>query len=228
MIVSNIDYDRLCSSQTFYSPSLPPSSVLPVSYLQAGFFQTLEVVMEAFDQLPNSFICLKQFLSQLVLPSAEGEVVPIISPSMYEKAVTSREIFRQQSSLWNCISPYLLKMMCEECECTRAIAAMELFSLYRNQFTTSLFCRRKKSTSRKQSITTSFTSLYPSHLALHIGPISDLQSLHSSVFDQPNKQEHKKVVDTINTIRLTVYIDHPHLTLQEYDDITTSIIMWLL
>ena len=204
--------------QTLYPSSLPPTSDLPVSDLQTKFLQTFEFVMGAFDQLPKSLDCLKQFFSQLVLPSAKGKVVPIISSSTYEKAVTSREVLRQQSSLWNCFSPHLLKMMCEECECTPAIAAMEQFILFRNQFITSLICRRKQTSTKKQSIMTPSISLHPSHLALHTGPISDLQSLHPSVFD-----EHTRVIDTIVTIRLTVHIDRPRLTLQVYDDITTSV-----
>ena len=222
MILSNTDYDKLCSSrkkqflQKLYPSSLPPTSDLPVSDLQTKFLQTFEVIAEAFDQLPKSLDCLKQFFSQLVLPSAKGSVVPIISSSTYEKAVTSREVLRQQSSLWNCFSPHLLKMMCEECECTPAIAAMEQFILFRNQFITSLICRRKQTLNKKHS-----SSLHPSHLALHTGPISDLQSLHSSVFDKLD--EHTRVIDTIETIRLTVHIDRPRLTLQEYDDITTSV-----
>ena len=203
--------------QTLYPSSLPPSSDLPVSDLQTKFLQTLEAVMEAFKSLD----CLKQFFSQLVLPSAKGKVVPIISPSIYEKAVTSREVLRQQSFLWNCFSPHLLKMMCEECECTPAIAAMEQFVLFRNQFITSLICRRKQTSTKKQNIMTPSSSLHPSHLALHTGPISDLQSLHPSVFDKLD--EHTRVVGTIETIRLTVHIDRPRLTLQEYDDITTSV-----
>ena len=179
--------------------------------------------MEAFDQLPKSLDCLKQFFSQLVLPSAKGKVVPIISSSTYEKAVTSREVLRQQSSLWNCFSPHLLKMMCEECECTPAIAAMEQFILFRNQFITSLICRRKQTPTKKQNIMTPSSSLHPSHLALHTGPISDLQSLHPSVFDKLDQHKRSRVIDTIETIRLTVHIDRPRLTLQEYDDITTSV-----
>ena len=173
--------------------------------------------MEAFEQLPDSLSRLKQFFSQLVLPMGEGRVVPIVSPSTYENATSTKEMFRYQSSLWNSFSPHLLKMMSEECQCPPAIEVVEQFLQFRSKYASSFICRRTKLLPRANNMT---TSLHPSHLAYHTGPLSDLQSLHPSVFE--SLDEHKSP-EPQETMRLTVQVDRPHLTLQDYDDITTAV-----
>ena len=199
------------------------SEVSDFSELQSQFLHTLRGVIESFDQLPNSLTLLKQFLGQLVLPLGEGKIVPIVDPSRYEKATTTRDLFRQQSVLWNSFSPHLLKMLCEECQCSPAMEAVEQFLLFRNHFANSLICPQTQSADEIDDPTSSTTqrfSLHPSHLSYHTGPISDLQSLHPSVFQCLD--EHKRV-DPPETIRLTIHLNRPHLTLQEYDDITTAV-----
>ena len=183
----------------------------------------LQSVMESFDQLPNSLSLLRQFLGGLVLPLGEGKTVPIVDPSRYEKVTTSREVFRQQSVLWNSFSPDLLQMLCEECQCSPAMEAVEQFILFRSHFANSLICRHTQSvdkTNNPNTSTTPSSSLHPSHLSYHTGPISDLQCLHPSVFQCLD--EHKRV-EPRETIRLTVQLNRPHLTLQDYDDITTAV-----
>ena len=198
-------------------PSPPPPSQLQVSNLQSQFLQTLQSVMKAFEQLPDSVSRLKQFFSQLVLPMGEGKVVPLVSPSTYENAATTKEVFRSQSSLWNCFSPHLLQMMSEECECPPAIAAVEQFMQFRSKFATSLVCRRTKPLQKVDSTT---TALHPSHLAYHTGPLSDLQSLHPSAFECLVEHHGSQPLETV---RVTVQVDRPHLTLQDYDNITTAV-----
>ncbi|CAI8034330.1 Ankyrin repeat domain-containing protein 50, partial [Geodia barretti] len=195
-------------------PTTTPPPELKVSDLQSQFLQTLAAVMEAFEQLPDSLSRLKQFFSQLVLPMGEGKVVPIVNPSTYENAASTEEVFRCQSSLWNCFSPHLLMMMSEECQCPPAIEAVEQFLQFRSKYASSLICRRTKLPTKASNTT---TSLSPSHLAYHTGPLNDLQSLHPCVFDEHKSPEH------LETIRVSVQVDRPHLTLQDYDDITTAV-----
>ena len=202
-----------------------PSSLVTSDFseLQGRFLQMLQSAMELFDQLPNSLSLLKQFLDQLVLPLGEGNTVDIVDPSRYEKATTSREVFRQQSVLWNSFSPDLLKMLCEECQCSPAMEAVEQFIQFRSHFATSLICRQTQSVvdlNDPNNSTTFSSSLHPFHLSYHTGPISDLQSLQPSVFQCLD--EHKRV-EPPETIRLTVQLNRPHLTLQDYDDITTAV-----
>ena len=170
--------------------------------------------MEAFEQLPDSLSCLKQFFSQLVLPMGEGKVVPIVNPNTYENAASTKEVLRCQSSLWNCFSPHLLMMISEECQCPQAIEAVEQFLQFRSKCASSLICRRTKLPTKASKLT---TSLSPSHLACHTGPINDMQSLHPCVFDEHKSPEH------LETVRVTVQVDRPHLTLQDYDGITTAV-----
>ena len=188
-----------------------------MSDLQSQFSQTLVAVMEAFEQLPDSLSRLKQFFGQLVLPMGEGKVVPIVSPSTYGYATTTTEMLRCQSSLWNSFSPHLLKMMSEECQCPPAIEAVKQFLQFRSKYASSLICQQTKLLPKSSNTT---TSLHPSHLAYHTGPLSDLQSLHPSVFE--SLDEHKSP-EPQETMRLTVQVDRPHLTLQDYDDITTAV-----
>ena len=198
-------------------PQPYPAPTSELQHLQSQFLHTLQSVMETFEQLPDSVSRIKQFFSQLVLPMGEGKVVPLVSPSTYENAATTKEVFRSQSSLWNCFSPHLLQMMSEECQCPPAIAAVEQFMQCRSKFATSLVCRRTKLLQKVDSTT---TSLHPSHLAYHTGPLSDLQSLHPSAFEC--LVEHRGS-QPLETVRVTVQIDRPHLTLQGYDNITTAV-----
>ena len=219
-----LDYEMLFSTRAKEAiqkpfPPNPPTtpSQLQVSDLQSQFLHTLQSVMDAFEQLPDSVSRLKQFFSQLVLPMGEGKVVPLVIPSTYENAATTKEVFTSQSSLWNCFSPHLLQMMSEECQCPPAIAAVEQFMQFRSKFSTSLVCRRMKPLQKVDSTT---TSLHPSHLAYHTGPLSDLQSLHPSAFEC--LVEHRGS-QPLETVRVTVQVDRPHLTLQDYDNITTAL-----
>ena len=219
-----LDYDKIVSikknealQKLYPSPTTTPSLELKVSDLQSQFSQTLVAVMEAFEQLPDSLSRLKQFFSQLVLPMGEGKVVPIVTPSTYENATTTKEMIRCQSSLWNSFSPHLLKMMSEECQCLPAIEAVEQFLQFRSKYANSLICQRTKLLPKSNNTT---TSLHPAHLAYHTGPLSDLQSLHPSVFESLDED---KSPEPQETMRLTVQVDRPHLTLQDYDDITTAV-----
>ena len=200
-------------------PSLPttPPSEMNVADIQGQFLQTLQTVMNAFEQLPDSLSRLKQFFSQLVLPMGEGKVVPLVSSSTYENATTTKEVFRRQSSLWNCFSPHLLKMMSEECQCPMATAAVEQFIQFRSIHANSLICRRTKLIQKQGNAT---SSLHPSHLAYHTGPLANLQSLHPSVWECLDEHKNSKPLETV---RVTVQVDRRHITLQDYDDVTTAV-----
>ena len=199
-----------------FHPTTPPSEMNVVG-IQGQFLQMLQTVMDAFEQLPDSLSRLKQFFSQLILPMGEGKVVPLVSPSTTENATTTKEVFRRQSSLWNCFSPHLLKMMSEECQCPMATAAVEQFIQFRSTHANSLICRRTKLIQKEGNAT---SSLHPSHLAYHTGPLANLQSLHPSVWeclDEHKNSEH------LETVRVTVQVDRRHITLQDYDDVTTAV-----
>ena len=220
-----LDHRQPLSMSTRHSLqyTLASSKTSNFSDLQSQFLQVLSIVMDSFDRLPNSLSRLKQFFSRVVLPLGEGKIIQLVDPSSYEKAVTTRELFRQQSVLWNSFSPDLLKMLCEECQCSPAMEAVRQFILFRSRFASSLVCRQTLSLDEANDpngTTTSSPSLHPSHLTYHTGPIHDLQSLHPSVFQHLDERER---VDPPETIRLTVHVDRPHLTLQDFDDITTAV-----
>ena len=220
-----LDFERQKSNNVSRPISAVVSHDQPSNFsdLQSRFFQMLNEVMNAFDRLPNSLNRLKQLLSQVALPLGEGKVASLVDPSRYENAITTREVFRQQSVLWNGFSPHLLKLLCEETQCSVAMATVEEFLQYRSQLGSSLICRRTQSLdkpSASQNTTATSPPLHPSHLTCHTGPIDALQSLHPSVFHRLD--EHQRVLPG-DTIRLTVQVDRPHLTLQDYDNITTAV-----
>ena len=193
------------------------------SELQSQFLLMLQDVMESFDRVPNSLALIKAFLGSLVLPlGSEGKTVPVVDPSRYEKVTSTRELFRQLSVLCNCFSPDLLKMMCEECQCSPAMVAVEQFLMFRKTFADSLLCRQRVSADEASNNNNTATTspLSPFHLACHTGPIDSMQSLHPSVFQCLDEHKH---IDPPETIRLSVQVDRPHLTLQDYDDITTAV-----
>ena len=202
-----------------FHPSLPttPPSEMNVADLQSQFLQMLQTVMEAFEQLPDSLSRLKRFFSQLVLPMGEGKVVPLVSPCTYENATTTKEVFRCQSSLWNCFSPHLLKMMSEECQCPMTTAAVEQFIQFHSTHANSLIFRRIKLILKQGNAA---SSLHPSHLAYHTGPLANLQSLHPSVWECLDEYKNS---EPLETVRVTVQVDRRHITLQDYDDVTTAV-----
>ena len=190
------------------------------SRLQSRFFQMLQSVMRAFEIEPNSLHKVKQFLGEIVLPLGKGKTVAVVDPSRYEATTATRELFRQDSDLWNCFSPELLKMICEECQYTPAIEAVEQFMMFRKTYTNSLICQQKSSQVKQLDRSAMSSSLSPFHLACHTGSISNLQSLHPCVFQDLDED---KKVDRHETTRLTVEINRPCLTLQDYDNITTAV-----
>ena len=187
--------------------------------LQNQFSQMLQSVMEAFAVDPDSLRRLKQFFCELVLPLGKGKMVAVVDPTRYDTATTTRELFRQHSDLWNCFSPELLKMMCEECQCTPAIEAVQQFMMFRKTHANLLICQQKAMEVEELGGSAMLSSLYPFHLSCHSEPTSDLQSLHSGVFQHldKDKKEPRK------SIRLTVEINRPRLTLQDYDNITNAV-----
>lgn len=187
---------------------------LKVKDLQNQFLLALKLVIEAFEKFPVPLHCLTQFLSQLTLPGKVSST--IIDPDTYKNATNTKELFTAQATLGNCFSPHLLTMISEGCECPAAIQAMQEFTEIRSKFSNSLifeqiYCLPEgRIKSNKQS----------SLLKYHLCPLSELQSLHPSLFDCTEDHKGSKLSETV---RLTVEVDRPYLTLQDYDDITTAV-----
>ena len=220
---SSIDHDKIMptrkkevlqnlnSSQSSINPKLE----FKARDLQSRFLHALEVVTETFQSDPHSLQRLKGFFSRLSLPWKTP--LPIVDAGTYENAAGSEELFAAQPGLWNCFSPHLLVMISKECGRPEAIDAMKQFTVFRSKFASSLFFEqiytlpeeRKKATFTQSSL-----------LMYHTCPLSELQSLHPSVFECLDEQ---KSSESQATIRLTVQVDQLHLTLQDYDDITTAV-----
>ena len=177
----------------------PAKSKLTVSDLQSQFQQALQSVMKAF-RTADSLFSLKEFFSQLVLPMGEGRFISVVQPTIYENATTSKEIFKYQFILWNCFSPYLLKMVSEKCH---HLPAIEQFFQFRSQCATSQMFNLTMN--NKSTPTHPFAPLK--------GSSTNLQSVHASV----------RCSETLGVIRVSVKIDRPQILLQDYDEITSAV-----
>jgi len=207
-------------------PSHPPLSSHAMfskfADISSAFLKLLTAVMDAFDEIPNSLDIIKQLLSQLVLPLGGGELVPLIDPKTYKGAVTTRELFRLISRLLNCLSPHLIRFLCEESQCLPAVAAVEEFNTVRGQHIESLLCIQESHDDELNNIDTLSAPLSHGHLKAHGLPMDTLQSRHPLVF---RMLDYHRVTSSqpLQTFRLSVEVDRPFLSLQDYDDITNAV-----
>ena len=182
--------------------------------------------MDAFDEIPNSLNILKQLLSQLVLPLKGGKVVPLVDPKTYKEAVTTRELFQLISPLLNCLSPYLIRFLCEESQCLPAVAAVQEFDTVRSQHIRSLLCLQESHNDNLGMASLS-VPLSPGHLKAHVLSVDALQSRHPLVF---RMLDYHRVPSSepLHTFRLSVEVNRTFLTLEDYDNITNALSAVLL
>ena len=102
--------------------------------------------------------------------------------------------------------------------CTPAIETVNHFMQFRSKFASSLVCRRTK---LLQVAGSSSTNLHPSHLNYHTGPLPDIQPFFSNAF------ECLEMSKSLERVRVTVQVDRPHLTLQDFDNITAAVCGYL-
>lgn len=201
------------------APTLSSSECSKFSRASDGFLKLLTNVMDAFDHFPNALDVLKKSIGQLVLPLGGGRVVPIIHLSYYEKAATTRELFRVLSPLWNPLSPDLLRYLVEQSHCHEAITAVAMFNLLRDQHSDSVLCVHDVNTT--EPVTTCHPApLSSGHYLAHNTPLDQLQSVHPSVF---RRLDHHKLVPSCETFRISVEVNLRILTQQDYDNITDAI-----
>lgn len=193
--------------------------------VSSTFLKLLTYIMDAFDRIPNALNAIKQLLQQLVLPlSTRGEVVPLIDPKTYNGAVTTRELFRLISPLLNCLSPHLVQYLCEELQCLPAMAAVQEFISVHDHHTQSILCIQESHDDEQNDLDTASLSapLSPGHFKAHSLPLDKLQSTHPLVFRMldyhraPSSQP-------LRTLRLSVQVNRPFLTLQDYSDVTNAV-----
>ena len=214
-----------------YGYSLPsPSSLVPrmepsqFASLSSAFLKMLSDVTVAFDKHPNFLDVLKQLLKQLVLPLSiqEGEVVSLIDPDIYRDAGLVRQLFRLLSPLLNCLSTDLIQYLCEESRCSLGLEVLEKFSHVREQHSESILCIQREDESEMNDLDTASISapLSPGHFKAHTMALDTLQSLHPLVFA---RLDYHKTTASPKTIRLSVEVNRPLLTVHDYDNITDAV-----
>ena len=191
-----------------HSP-LPSAAATPSDFSEVSqHFQQLEYeVIDLLDKFPNALAKLKQVLATLVFPRGEGKVVPLIDPRSYENALTVQELFSQLAPHWNPLSPDLLGLLLETSGCSMAATKIAEFIESRNSKGRLVLCVRQMPSS------VDFRSV-------HSAPLSQLQSLHRSLFAQLPKHQ---VISSQNTIRISVEVDKDLVDLSDYERITTAV-----
>ena len=182
----------------------------------------LSDVIDAFDKSPNSLGVLKRLLNQLVLPVGSGKVAPLVDPAIYKDTELIRQLFRLLSPLLNCLSPDLIRYLCEQSSCSLAINAVKEFIRVHDQHAESILCIRQDDESELNELDTasSFAPLSPGHFKAHSMPLDKLQSLHPLVF---RRLDIHKSTSSPQMVRLSVEVNRPMLTLQDYDNITNAV-----
>ena len=206
-------------------PPLPSISLASkFADLSSAFLKLLTAVMDAFDEIPNSLDIIKQLLSQLVLPLGNREVVPLIDPKVYNEAVTTRELFRLISPFLNCLSPHLIAYLCEESQCLPAVAAVQDFCTVHDQHVHSVLCIQESQGEEQNELVLASLSalLTPGHFKAHRLALDVLQSRHPLVFRMLNYHRVPSS-EPLQTFRLSVEVDCPFLTLQDYNSITNAL-----
>ena len=189
--------------------------------LSSAFLKMLSDVTDAFDKDPDFLDVLKQLLKQLVLPVDDGEVVGLIDPSIYKDTSLGRQLFRLLSPLLNCLSTDLIQYLCEDSQCSLGLDALEEFNHVREQHSESILCIRDDKSEMSGLDTVSISApLSPGHLKAHTMALDILQSLHPLVFA---RLDYHKTTASPKTIRLSVEVNRPLLTLHDYDNITDAV-----
>ena len=190
--------------------------------LSSAFLKMLNDVTDAFGKNPDFLHVLKQLLKQLVLPVEEGEVVDLIDPNIYRDTSSVQQLFRLLSPLLNCLSADLVQYLCEESQCLLGLDALEKFSHVRGQYSESILCIRREDESEMNDLDTASLSapLSPGHFKAHTMALDILQSLHPLVF---RRLDYHKTAASPKSIRLSVEVNRPLLTLHNYDNITDAV-----
>ena len=179
----------------------------------------LSDVIDAFDKSPNSLGVLKRLLNQLVLPLDDGKVANLVDPTIYKDTELIRQLFRLLSPLLNCLSPDLIRYLCKQSNCSLAINAVKEFIRVHDQQAESILCIRKDDESELNDLDTASFSA-PGHLKVHSMPLNKLQSLHPLVF---RRLDIHKSTSSPQMVRLSVEVNRPMLTLQDYDNISNAV-----
>ena len=178
-------------------------------------FQHLQrKVMDLLDLFPNATAKLKEVLASFVLPLGEGKVVPLVDPLSYENAQTVQELFGLMSSYWNPLSTDLMSLLLEDSNLGYKEAASKVaeFAEVRASKGHLVLCISQYGENDLDvaDLTT-----------VHNTPLSELQSLHSTVFTP--LPEHINVTSTRNTVRISVEVNKPFLCIADYEEITTAL-----
>ena len=193
--------------------------------LSSAFLKMLSDVINTFDARPDFLNTLKRILGKLVLPVGNGEVVALIDPTIFHDMDLVRQLFRLLSPLLNCFSTDLIHYLCEQ---SHSLNLVEEFHRVCEQHSEAILCVKEvKGTGMNtdSDVASLPASLSPGHFKVHTMPLDTLQSLHPLVFTRLN---HHRTTQPPKTFRLSVEVNQPLITLQDYDNITDAVSAALL
>ena len=177
------------------------------SEMSQQFQQLQHEAIDLLDKFPNALAKLKQVLATLVFPRLEGKAVPLIDPRSYENALTVQKLFSRLAPHWNALSPDLLGLLLETSGCSMATTKIAEFIESRNSKGRLVLCIRQMPS-------------FVDFRSVHSAPLSQLQSIHHSLFAQLPKHQ---VISSQNTIRISVEVDKDLVDLSDYERITTAV-----
>ena len=146
----------------------------------------------------------------------------MVDPNIYKDTELIRQLFRLLSPLLSCLSPDLIRYLCEQSNCSLAISTVKKFIQVRDQHAELILCIREDDESELNDLDTASSSapLSPGHFKAHSIPLDKLQSLHPLVF---RRLDIHKSTSGPQMVRLSVEVNRPMLTLQDYDNITNAV-----
>ena len=216
-LLAKCGYPRPSSSSLL--PHMEPSHFAGLS---SAFLKMLSDVIGNFDAHPGSLNTLKQILGKLVLPIGNGQVVALIDPSMFRDTDLVQQLFRLLSPLLNCFSTGLIHYLCEQSHCLNLV---EEFHRVCEQHSEAIMCVKGSEMDTDSDVASLPAPLSPGHLKVHTMPLDTLQSLHPLVF---TRLDHHRITQPPKTFRLSVEVNRPLITLQDYDNITDAVSAVLL
>ena len=199
-----------------HSPSEATAVHCNLSETTELFQQLQQEVIDLVEPFPNALAKLKQILALMVLPVAEGEVVPLVDPLSYESAQTVRELFWLMAPCWNSLSTDMLSLLSEASGCNQAASKVAEFVEGRACKGHLVLCICQLPTLASGENDLDVADLE----TVHNAPLSQLQSLHPAVFAR--LPEHK-VASTRTTVRISVEVSKPLLCIADYEQITTAL-----
>ena len=110
------DYRRTIDERrgTLPSPIAESSTESDFSGLEMEYENVFENFTTSLDDSDASLKAFRQLFASLAMPLGHGKVACLVSPDLYEKADTSKQLMHQLKPLFNCLSIHLFHLVVQK------------------------------------------------------------------------------------------------------------------